>query len=672
MLHAIPGALALLLSAQSVALEGATVHTMLPGEDARVVTVLLEGERVVAVGEALEAPPGARRVDLTGKHLVPALVDGYVHFDPAHDLLYTVMGVGLVRDVGGSDHARLALERDPERRARALGPDLLTAGAVLDGDPPSSANAAILRDPAAAEVLLQVLFDEEVDFLTTSLGLLPEVRRRVIELAGGAGLEVWGPRPRDADLAASVAEGQAGFHSLDALLPPDLDWGLAQPPAFRRGTDALVAAKRPLVPLFFASALRLDNQEKREDTPGLLSLLSPTYSMWWSTELDQRSAGMTAEALEIGRRVLKKQANLMLALHAAGVRLIAGSGAPQPWIFPGRGLHEELELWQDLGIPAADALRAATRDAAEAFGVAGKHGSIEAGAVASLLVLERDPTVDIRALRSIDQLIVRGALLEHQRIEDLVATVAAEAERTREAINREVTVEPPPIPPGGVLVLEGVVDSIGYGLRLWRESYRAVRMPDGKLVLLGRVHYTGGSDGGLREMLVSQVLQEGLLVGAEVLLTADQGTLRFEGSWTAESWRMRRSFGNQSMGVTTTRDRPALIDTGSVTSLLVLGQSAPRDRFPIVTLHEGLEPEAAMWRLELDDEGNHQVRTHLGRIAFRLDEVGALEKALTVIGGQSTGLVPVSRDAHGGAGLPLPEDKRALIEERREAEDVER
>jgi predicted amidohydrolase len=88
-------------------LRGATVQTMVPGEAPRVTNVLIEEGRVRALTD--DVPPGAdlRVIDLSGKHLLPGLIDACVNFDPEHDALYLAAGVTLVRDLGG-DHAALA------------------------------------------------------------------------------------------------------------------------------------------------------------------------------------------------------------------------------------------------------------------------------------------------------------------------------------------------------------------------------------------------------------------------------------------------------------------------------------------------------------------------------------------------------------------------------------
>ena len=478
---------------RALLLEQGLVHTMLPGAEVGPADVLVVDGRIAAVGPpgSLAPPEGAERVDVAGKHVVPGLIDGYVNFDPAHDWLYTVAGIALVRDVGG-DHAQLLQQRAPERRARALGPDLLTAGAVLDGDPPSSAGAVVLRDPAAVEGLLPILVEAGVDFLSCLPGLDPKVLREVIEVGHEAGLEVWGPVPRDSPLADWVTPegpGLDGVHFLDALLPGGVGWDVVQLPAFEGPAARLAETGVPVVPMFHASELRLENQNARPDTPGLLKLLAPPYVYWWRSELAARERSMTPEQIRVGEGAVAKQAELLARLFAAGVRLLPGSGSPQPWLFPGRALHEELDLWAAAGIPARDVLHAATRGAAEILDVAGRYGSIEPGAHATLLVLDEDPTLDPAALRAIDHLIVRGRVLAPDELDGLVAEVAERETRARAALDAELEVSPPPLPDGGVPILRGRVETRSLGLRLSVERFLVAHLDGGRVAFLGHIVY---------------------------------------------------------------------------------------------------------------------------------------------------------------------------------------
>ncbi|GAA1621767.1 amidohydrolase family protein [Nonomuraea maheshkhaliensis] len=102
-------------------------------------------------------------------------------------------------------------------------------------------------------------------------------------------------------------------------------------------------------------------------------------------------------------------------LHQAGVRIVAGTdtndtaGVPfQPEA--GTSLHHELELLVDAGVSPAEALRAATRLAAEAFGLTDR-GAVEPGLRADLILIDGDPLGDIRATRNIHRIWCGG--VEH-------------------------------------------------------------------------------------------------------------------------------------------------------------------------------------------------------------------------------------------------------------------
>ena len=649
-----------LVLADRVALEGATVHTLVPGQEARVATVLIEDGRILRVGPDLQLEPGVERIDLSGKHVVPALVDGYVNFDPDHDVLYTVAGVGLLRDVGG-DRPQLLLERRDERRVRAQGPSLFTAGALLDGDPPATAEAVVLRDRAAVEALLPILLAEEVDFLSVYQGLGPEVWRRVLELAHADGREVWGPVPHAISLAQAVQGGQDGIHFLDRLRPAGVGWEDVEPAALEPAVELLAGARTPIVPLVYASAERLRNQEAWPELDQLFGLLSPSYEVWWRSELAARTGDMTNERLEAGQRVVRKQLALVKRLHERGVPLLPGSGAPQPWLFPGQALVQELLLWVQAGIPPGEVLRLATRGAAEILGVTADHGSIQPGALANLIVTAGDPREDLGALADPDAIVFRGRLFERPDLDDLLETVHAAQSRVRAELERPLEVAPPPTPEG-TLVLDGTIETRTFGQRLSTERFRVLRLADGERhAFVGRVVHPGSASEPGREVLVTQVTEGGMLQELEVLVSQEGQELRFQGIWTASTWRMKRTLGAETLEVTSIPTRPVAADVGSVTTLLVLGQAPLAESFPVLVFHQALTPELVNWRMALDDQGNHQVRTHIGRLAFRFDDKGAPEKALMTAGRGGIQTVLLERDAFGGAGLPLSADKRAAI-----------
>ena len=88
------------------------------------------------------------------------------------------------------------------------------------------------------------------------------------------------------------------------------------------------------------------------------------------------------------------------ALHRAGVPILAGTDAPSPGLAHGLSLHRELELLVLSGLTPLEALASATSEPARAFGFHDR-GRIAEGRRADLLLVDGDPTVDIRATRDI-------------------------------------------------------------------------------------------------------------------------------------------------------------------------------------------------------------------------------------------------------------------------------
>src|SRR5439155_11892390 len=104
-------------------------------------------------------------------------------------------------------------------------------------------------------------------------------------------------------------------------------------------------------------------------------------------------------------------------LRAAGVTILAGSDT-QTGVFPGAGLHRELHLLTEAGLTPAEAIRAATIDAARflANGKEPEFGVIAEGKLADLLLVEGDLTANLDNLAHIRAVIKGGVQLERRPI----------------------------------------------------------------------------------------------------------------------------------------------------------------------------------------------------------------------------------------------------------------
>jgi len=106
---------------------------------------------------------------------------------------------------------------------------------------------------------------------------------------------------------------------------------------------------------------------------------------------------------------------------------MAGTDSPDPWVFPGFSLHDELELLVEAGFTPGQALRAATYSPAEFLGKSSDYGMAEKGLVADLVLLDANPLLDIRNTRRIFAVIVRGKLFPRKDLDQMLADAATEA-----------------------------------------------------------------------------------------------------------------------------------------------------------------------------------------------------------------------------------------------------
>ncbi|WP_262694614.1 amidohydrolase family protein [Kordiimonas aquimaris] len=106
--------------------------------------------------------------------------------------------------------------------------------------------------------------------------------------------------------------------------------------------------------------------------------------------------------------------------HRAGVTVLAGTDAPDSFAFPGLGLADELEHLVEAGLSPFDALQSATIKPAAFLGLHGRAGVIKSGARADIVLLDANPLEDIKAVRSIDTVILAGHVYDREDLDGLL------------------------------------------------------------------------------------------------------------------------------------------------------------------------------------------------------------------------------------------------------------
>jgi len=116
----------------------------------------------------------------------------------------------------------------------------------------------------------------------------------------------------------------------------------------------------------------------------------------------------------------------MRRIHEAGIPYAVGPDTGVPGVFPGLSVHREMELMVKAGVPPLAVIRAATETAARLLGEP-TLGAIAPGKSADLILLDTDPTEDIRATRAINTIWKEGQIIDRKVLRANVFTVDAEA-----------------------------------------------------------------------------------------------------------------------------------------------------------------------------------------------------------------------------------------------------
>ena len=124
-------------------------------------------------------------------------------------------------------------------------------------------------------------------------------------------------------------------------------------------------------------------------------------------------------------------ADLVGRLNRAGVQMLAGSDSPNPFVYPGFSLHDELGLFVHSGLTPAEALRTATINPARFLAMTDSLGTVASGKIADLVLLDANPLTDIANTKRIRAVIQGGHLWNRDALDAMLARARARAAADR-------------------------------------------------------------------------------------------------------------------------------------------------------------------------------------------------------------------------------------------------
>jgi hypothetical protein len=394
-------------------------------------TVIVESGRITWIGPAGSAriPAGATRIEGRGGYLLPGFADMHVHLGSERSLLtYLANGITTVRSMSGSER-QLDWRRRVERDS-LLGPRIVTAGAIVDGDPPSQPWMRVLTDPAQArgEVLAQRAAG--FDFIKVYNSVPRAVYDSIVTAAREVGLAVAGHIPFEVGLPGALAAKQRSIEHLRGyvaeLVPATAP--LQPGPTLRQRSvvwnyvdrariPEVVAATRaagvwncPTLVVTSHNMLPSAEHARLRQRPELRFLGPESFPDRSRISYLRDFADSDYVAAQHG---LGPQLELVAALHRAGAGLLVGTDS---WL-AGFAFQEELELLERAGITRLEVLRLATLAAAEFLGERGEWGEVTVGQRADLQLVGGDPLASLGNLRRRIGVMTRGRWIGQVELE---------------------------------------------------------------------------------------------------------------------------------------------------------------------------------------------------------------------------------------------------------------
>ena len=403
--------------------------TVLPMDGERVLrnqTVLVEGDRIVAIGPtaAVALPAAATKIDGRGKFLLPGLAEMHGHNPPPGSspqyiediyFLFLANGVTTVRSMLGWP-GQLEL-RDRVRRGELLGPTLHLAGPSFSGQSTPG--------PDVAERRVREQQAEGWDLLKVHPGLRRDTYDAMAATAKEVGIAFAGHIPAEVGLLHAIEQGQLTIDHLDGYI--EHLKGDAGPldaaqlvDAVRRTREAGIA----VVPTMALWEAILGAAEPAEifALPEL-KYLPRTLVEQWKAGYERRRSAPNFNAAT-ARRIAANRPVLLKALADGGVPILFGTDAPQIFSVPGFSVHREAAAMEAAGMSRPAILRSATAAVGEHGRAWDDFGTVRVGARADLLLLGANPLDDLAALARRSGVMVRGRWLPEEEIQRGLAAIA--------------------------------------------------------------------------------------------------------------------------------------------------------------------------------------------------------------------------------------------------------
>jgi imidazolonepropionase-like amidohydrolase len=399
-------------------------------------TVVITGNRITAVGSdgQVSLPKNAEIIDAAGKTLMPGLWDMHVHVQPGDGLLHMASGVTSVRDLANDTDGLMQMRRRFDEGSE-IGPRIVMAG-FIDGRGPYQGPTKVFADTeeeakAAIENYARLGYVQ----IKVYSSLKPELLPKIVEMAHAHGMRVSGHVPSGMNAEQFVRAGVDEMQHMNFVflnfMPQVKDTRtparFTEVAAHGAEIDPASEPVRAFIQLLKERKIVLDPtlaifENMLNDRPGKMAEGFATVADSMPAQvrrgflyggldvpngMDQRYRDSFAHMLTVTK-----------ALYDAGIPIVAGTD-----YYAGIALHRELELYEKAGIPAAKVLQIATLGAARVVKRDAELGSIAAGKLADVILVDGNPAQHVSDVRRVKTVVKDGIVFQVADLDRAIGVV---------------------------------------------------------------------------------------------------------------------------------------------------------------------------------------------------------------------------------------------------------
>ncbi|MFN0045546.1 MAG: amidohydrolase family protein [Sphingorhabdus sp.] len=379
-----------------------------------------EDGRISSIADARTVRWGSdvKHINLSGKTLLPGLIDMHVHLDGPADIggyrgleftdsFWGMTAVGnahamlkagftTVRNVGSGNRNDIGLKQAIENDY-AIGPRIIPAGYAL-GATGGHCDSTFLP-PSLEKAEKEEGIADSPDELRYQVRRQRKYGAEVIKVCATGGVFSRNTEPGQQQLTES---------ELRVIADEAHQWGI-RVAAHAHGGDGIKAAIKAGIDTIEHASL--------VDDEGIKLAAARVRPVWFSmdiyntdyTQAEGAKNGVLEDNLRKDREVAQIQRDNFRKAHKAGVKMVFGSDAG---VMPHGDIGKQFRVMVEYGMTPMEAIQAATRNGAQALGRDKDVGAIAVGRYADIIAVDGDPLTNVRELETVDAVVKSGKLIE--------------------------------------------------------------------------------------------------------------------------------------------------------------------------------------------------------------------------------------------------------------------